>query len=98
MAQHLRKVWAAVNYNWKVEGYYYWTLVDNFEWDRGWTQRFGLWSLDPETQIRTMRRSAEFYAEICKANVLSSEMVQKYAPGVFEEMFPDGGQRELVVL
>lgn len=98
MAQHLRKVWAAVNYNWKVEGYYYWTLVDNFEWDRGWTQRFGLWSLDPETQIRTMRKSAKFYTEICKANVLSSEMVQKYAPGVFEEMFPDGGQRELVVL
>jgi beta-glucosidase len=98
LAEHLRKIWAAANFNWKVEGYYHWTLVDNFEWDRGWTQRFGLWSLDPETQIRTKRRSADFYSEVCHANALSSEMVLKYAPEVLDSMFPGGGQREFVSL
>ena len=34
-------LWRAVNFNWPIKGYYYWTLVDNFEWERGWTQRFG---------------------------------------------------------
>lgn len=98
LAQHLRQVWTAVNFNWKVEGYYFWTLVDNFEWERGWTQRFGLWALDPETQIRTKRRSADFYEEICKLNGLSSEMVHKFAPEIFSEMYPDGGQRDFVSL
>jgi beta-glucosidase len=72
--------------------------VDNFEWERGWTQRFGLWALDPETQIRTKRRSAEFYEEVCKLNGLSSEMVYKFAPEIFSEMFPDDGQRDFVSL
>jgi beta-glucosidase len=98
LAEHLRKVWSAANYNWNIEGYYHWTLVDNFEWERGWTQRFGLWSLDADTQTRTKRKSAEFYSQICRANALSSEMVHQYAPEIFEKMFPEGGQREFVSL
>ncbi len=89
IALHLRQLWAAVNRNWQVKGYFHWTLVDNFEWDRGWTQRFGLWSLDPETQEREKRPSADFYAEICRTNSLSSEMVAKYAPQVQAEIFPE---------
>ena len=88
MAQHIHQMWRAVNFNWPVKGYFHWTLVDNFEWERGWTQRFGLWSLDVETQKRTKRPSADLYAEICKENGLSSEMVQKYCPEVFEKLFP----------
>ena len=48
-----------------VMGYYHWSLVDNFEWDRGWTQRFGLVEMDPTTQTRTWRSSAHLYREIC---------------------------------
>ena len=44
--EHLHQVWRAVNFNWPVKGYFHWSLVDNFEWERGWTQRFGLWGLD----------------------------------------------------
>jgi beta-glucosidase len=88
LAQHIHQVWRAVNFNWPVKGYFHWTLVDNFEWERGWTQRFGLWALDIETQKRTKRPSADFYAEICKENGLSSEMVQKYCPEVFDKLFP----------
>ena len=88
MAQHIQQVWRAVNFNWRVKGYFHWTLVDNFEWERGWTQRFGLWELDVETQKRRKRKSAEFYEEICNTNSLSSEMVEKYCPDVLEKIFP----------
>jgi beta-glucosidase len=88
LAQHVHQMWRAVNFNWPVKGYFYWTLVDNFEWERGWGQRFGLWTLDRETQQRTKRPSADLYAEICKENGLSSEMVQKYCPEVMDKIFP----------
>jgi beta-glucosidase len=88
IAQHIHQMWRSVNFNWPVKGYFHWTLVDNFEWERGWTQRFGLWALDEKTQKRTKRPSADLYAEICKENGLSSEMVQKYCPEVFDGLFP----------
>lgn len=89
LAQHIHQMWRAVNFNWPIKGYYHWSLVDNFEWDRGWTQRYGLWELDIETQARRKRPSADFYAEICKTNSLSSEMVARYAPKIFPQMFPN---------
>jgi beta-glucosidase len=88
LTQHLHQVWRAVNFNWPVKGYFHWSLVDNFEWERGWTQRFGLWGLDLDTQKRIRRPSVDLYAEICKENGISSEMVQKYCPEVFEKIFP----------
>jgi beta-glucosidase len=97
LARHIRKVWEAINFNWDIRGYFYWTLVDNFEWERGWTQRFGLWDLDIETQERSKRSSADFYLEICEERALSSEMVARYAPEIFEEMFPGSGPRELTL-
>ena len=89
LIQHLHQVWRAVNFNFPVKGYFHWCLVDNFEWERGWTQRFGLWELDVETQARRKRPSADLYAEICKENGISSEMVARYAPELFEKMFPN---------
>jgi len=88
IAEHIHQVWRATNFNWRIKGYFHWSLVDNFEWERGWTQRFGLWALDENTQKRTKRPSADLYAEICRENGLSSEMVQKYCPEVFEKLFP----------
>ncbi|MGE5223405.1 MAG: glycoside hydrolase family 1 protein [Omnitrophica WOR_2 bacterium] len=88
IVEHIHQLWRAVNNNWPIKGYFHWTLVDNFEWDRGWTQRFGLWELDQETQVRRKRPSADLYAEICRENGLSYEMVAKYAPEVLEKIFP----------
>jgi beta-glucosidase len=89
LIQHLHQVWRAVNFNFPVKGYFHWTLVDNFEWERAWTQRFGLWELDQETQARRKRPSADLYAEICRENGLSSEMVARFAPEIFQQMFPN---------
>jgi beta-glucosidase len=88
LIQHLHHVWRAVNFNFPVKGYFHWTLVDNFEWERGWTQRFGLWELDVETQARRKRPSAELYAAICRENGIASDFVAQYAPEIFDQMFP----------
>ena len=88
LLQHIHQVWRAVNFNWPVKGYFHWTLVDNFEWERGWTQRFGLWELDETSQARRKRRSADLYTEICRENGISSDVVAKYAPQVTGILFP----------
>ncbi len=89
LIQNLHQVWRAVNFNFPIKGYFFWSLVDNFEWERGWTQRYGLWELDEETQARHKRPSADLYAEICRENGLSSEMVARYASELFAKMFPN---------
>jgi beta-glucosidase len=87
--EHLYEIWRAANFNWNVKGYYHWSQVDNFEWERAWTQRFGLWELEVETQKRIRRRSVDLYAAICKENALNSEMVREYAPQAFSKLFPE---------
>ena len=89
LVQHLHQLWRAVNFNYPVKGYFHWSLVDNFEWERGWTQRFGLWELDVQTQARRKRPSASLYAEICRENGISSEMVARYTPEIFNQVFPN---------
>lgn len=89
IVEHIHQVWRAVNFNWPIKGYFHWTLVDNFEWERGWTQRFGLWNLDVETQARQKRPSADLYAEICQENGLSDDMVRRFAPEALPKLFPD---------
>ena len=96
--EHLHQIWRGINFNWPVKGYFHWTLVDNFEWERGWTQRFGLWGLDPKTQERVRRKSAEFYAEICQSNALTSDAVHRYAPEVFDELFAPKPELDLGIL
>jgi beta-glucosidase len=49
-----------------LRGYFHWSLTDNFEWNEGWHLRFGLIELDPETQARKPRFSAQIYADIIR--------------------------------
>jgi beta-glucosidase len=60
---HLRAVAVAVRAGVDVRGYYTWSLMDNFEWAEGYTQRFGLVYVDYETQARIPKRSFDWYAE-----------------------------------
>ncbi len=89
LATHLHQVWRAINFNSPIMGYYHWSLIDNFEWDRGWTQRFGLIALDPDTQERRPRPSGRMYGEICRSNTLSTAIIEKYAPHILDVMFPE---------
>jgi beta-glucosidase len=63
---HLRAVAVAVRAGVDVRGYYTWSLLDNFEWAEGFTQRFGLVYVDYDTLARTPKRSFHWYAETIK--------------------------------
>jgi beta-glucosidase len=47
-----------------VRGYFIWSLLDNFEWGNGYSQRFGIVHVDYQTQKRTPKASAGWYADI----------------------------------
>jgi len=53
-----------------VRGYFHWSLLDNFEWDKGFWPRFGLIKVDFKTLKRTPRSSFYFYRDIIKRNAL----------------------------
>lgn len=56
-----------------VRGYFHWSLLDNFEWDKGFWPRFGLVHVDYATQHRTIRPSARLFAKIAETNALEIE-------------------------
>jgi len=53
-----------------VDGYFLWSLMDNFEWTDGFEKRFGLYYVDFTTQRRTPKLSASFYREIIARNAV----------------------------
>ncbi len=53
-----------------VRGYFYWTWVDNYEWNHGMSMKFGLYALDPTTKARTSRPLMDHYRTIIQANQL----------------------------
>ncbi|MEI9906563.1 MAG: GH1 family beta-glucosidase [Actinomycetota bacterium] len=61
---HLSAILDAKESGVDVRGYYAWSFLDNLEWAEGWSKRFGLVHVDPETQLRTPKLSAYFYREL----------------------------------
>jgi len=64
LRQHLRAVHAARDAGCDVRGYFAWSLLDNLEWSLGYSKRFGIVHVDFETQARTPKDSARFYAQV----------------------------------
>jgi beta-glucosidase len=85
---HLHQMWRAMQSCRRVMGYYHWTLVDNFEWAEGWTLRFGLIQLDPETQARRVRRSAYLFRDICRANAITPDIIDRHVPELRAVLLP----------
>ena len=57
----------AINDGADVRGYFVWSLLDNFEWGSGYSQRFGLVYVDYPTQRRIPKASFRWYAELIKS-------------------------------
>jgi beta-glucosidase len=64
LEEHLRAVAGAVEAGAPVKGYFAWSLLDNFEWANGLDKRFGLVRVDYDTQVRTIKASGHFYADL----------------------------------
>ena len=70
LISHLMAVHRAIEEGANVKGYLHWSLLDNFEWAEGLRARFGLVRVAYPTQERTLRRSAQVYAEIARTNAV----------------------------
>lgn len=67
IAAHLAQVHQAMEDGVPIDGYFAWSLLDNFEWAHGYGPKFGLVAVDMETQHRTPKQSALWYAEVAKS-------------------------------
>jgi beta-glucosidase len=70
LRNYLTQLQRAVAEGIPVKGYFLWSLMDNFEWADGYTNRFGLHYVDYATQRRTPKLSAEFYKEVIARNAV----------------------------
>jgi beta-glucosidase len=67
---HLAAVLDAMDDGIPVDGYFYWSLLDNFEWAWGYGQRFGLVRVDYDSQERHPKLSAREYGKIIAARAI----------------------------
>jgi beta-glucosidase len=66
IGDHLLVLNKAIADGMNIKGYFYWSLIDNFEWAYGFEKRFGLYHVDYSTQKRTLREGSRRYLEIIR--------------------------------
>jgi beta-glucosidase len=71
---HIDKVADAMKLGSRIQGYFVWSLLDNFEWAEGFEKRFGLVHVDHRSKKRTLKMSGKWYAEF----ILSCKQYMKY--------------------
>jgi beta-glucosidase len=67
---HLKACHEAISRGVDLRGYLVWSLLDNFEWAEGYRKRFGIVHVDFDTQARTLKDSARWYAKVIEHNGL----------------------------
>jgi len=70
LREHLKAIHRAIADGVPVEGYFAWSLLDNFEWGFGYTKHFGLFAVDAETQERIPKDSATWFRNLVSANAV----------------------------
>jgi beta-glucosidase len=68
LRDHFAAAHAAVSQGVRLESYHVWSFMDNFEWQEGYDQRWGLIYVDYTTQRRIPKRSALWYSEVIRSN------------------------------
>jgi beta-glucosidase len=68
LRNHLVQVRRAMDEGVPVKGYFHWSLMDNFEWAKGYTPRFGLIYVDYETLKRTIKDSGRWFAGLIQSD------------------------------
>jgi beta-glucosidase len=65
---HIQAAARALEQGVDLRGFFVWSLLDNFEWNSGYSMPFGLYQVDFETQLRTIKSSGRFFAEVARSN------------------------------
>jgi beta-glucosidase len=68
LRKHIAAVADALRAGVDLRGYFAWSLLDNLEWSHGYSKRFGIVHVDFETQTRTPKASARYYADVIAAH------------------------------
>jgi beta-glucosidase len=68
LSEHLAAVGKAISAGADCRGYFHWSLMDNFEWNKGLSMRFGLLRTDFDTQERSWKKSAHWYRDLVSRN------------------------------
>jgi beta-glucosidase len=68
LRQHLEQVWKLIQQGIPLDGYFCWSLLDNFEWAYGYRMRFGLIYVNFENQERIIKDSGRWYARLIHSN------------------------------
>ncbi|XP_047063882.1 probable inactive beta-glucosidase 14 [Lolium rigidum] len=73
MSGYLKFLASAIRKGADVRGYFVWSLLDDFEWTSGYTDRFGIYHVDFKTLQRTPKLSAHWYRNFLKGSLLTRE-------------------------
>ncbi|MBI2338304.1 glycoside hydrolase family 1 protein [Candidatus Daviesbacteria bacterium] len=76
LISYLQEVARAIKAGVNVRGFFYWSLIDNFEWHLGFEPRFGLVEIDYKTQQRHIRPSALVYTDIIQNNGIPHSLLR----------------------
>lgn len=68
IATHLNVLADATDAGIPLKGYFAWSLMDNFEWAEGYKMRFGIVHVDYETQLRTIKKSGHWFAQVASTS------------------------------
>jgi beta-glucosidase len=68
LRDHLVAARQAIDAGIDLRGYFLWSLLDNFEWQSGYSKRFGIVHVDFDTQRRTPKASSRFYSNVIRSN------------------------------
>jgi beta-glucosidase len=68
LRSYLRELQRAVSDGVPVKGYFVWSFMDNYEWEDGYTRRFGIVHVDFATQKRTPKLSSRYYSDVIRLN------------------------------
>ena len=95
LISYLQEVARAIKSGVNVRGFFYWSLLDNFEWQMGFEPRFGLVEMDYKTLERKIRPSALVYTDIIQHNGIPHSLLRFIGHTVQAEEVLEKRQKEI---